>query len=372
MGKFRFMKNLTLIFIPDISGFTNFVNNTAIEHSQHIISELLEIIIESNKLGFTISEIEGDAILFYKKDNIPHFEQIFEQTKEMFIRFHSHLKDIEYNNVCQCGACKSASNLSLKFITHVGETQEVNVNKFNKLIGSDLILAHRLLKNSIKSDGYLLLTDSYLAQTIVDKEKLDDWVRISSNIENVDKFGEVSSKYIELTPLLSKIPEFLKSEKVEYLNRKPDIQILINAPILLVHNALIDAEAKYKFVPGIKKVESDSKINRINSSHTCVFDTLEIRFVTKNNTVNKKNISYSEEAELSRGFRFITDYHLQDIDGKTNLSIYLFQPKIIDGKSKSFLQKVKNYFTLKFIILNNKKGIKYFKAYCENIKKENS
>ena len=50
------MENQTLIFIPDISGFTEFVNNTAIEHSQHIISELMEIIIDSNKLNFSISE----------------------------------------------------------------------------------------------------------------------------------------------------------------------------------------------------------------------------------------------------------------------------------------------------------------------------
>ncbi|MGD9329449.1 MAG: hypothetical protein PVH48_10815, partial [Cyclobacteriaceae bacterium] len=31
----------SLILIPDISGFTEFVNNTEITHSQHIISEYL-------------------------------------------------------------------------------------------------------------------------------------------------------------------------------------------------------------------------------------------------------------------------------------------------------------------------------------------
>lgn len=52
----------SLLFIPDISGFTKFVTAVEIDHSQHIIAELLEIIIDSNELGLTISEIEGDAV----------------------------------------------------------------------------------------------------------------------------------------------------------------------------------------------------------------------------------------------------------------------------------------------------------------------
>lgn len=43
------IKKHSFLYIPDISGFTNFVNNTEIEHSKDII-ELLEIIIEANQL----------------------------------------------------------------------------------------------------------------------------------------------------------------------------------------------------------------------------------------------------------------------------------------------------------------------------------
>ena len=60
------MDNKGLVFIPDISGFTNFVTNTEIEHSRHVIQELLELLIDSNPLKLEISEVEGDAILFYK------------------------------------------------------------------------------------------------------------------------------------------------------------------------------------------------------------------------------------------------------------------------------------------------------------------
>ena len=53
------------IFVPDISGFTQFVNSVELEHSRHIIAELLGLLIESNPMQLKISEVEGDAILFY-------------------------------------------------------------------------------------------------------------------------------------------------------------------------------------------------------------------------------------------------------------------------------------------------------------------
>lgn len=109
MAKFSVMQNQTIIFIPGICGFTEFVNQTAIEFCQNIISELLEIIIDTNNLGLTISEIEGDAELFYKKNEIPSSNQTIQLSEEMFLPFHDHLNEIESNNVYQCGDCKSAS-----------------------------------------------------------------------------------------------------------------------------------------------------------------------------------------------------------------------------------------------------------------------
>ncbi len=81
----------SLLFIADISGFTRFVNETEITHSRHIISELLEALIDKNDLGMDVAEIEGDAVLFYKYGEVPTFESLLMQSQEMFLEFHSHL-----------------------------------------------------------------------------------------------------------------------------------------------------------------------------------------------------------------------------------------------------------------------------------------
>ena len=143
------MDNKGLIFIPDISGFTRFVNEVEIDHSRQIIQELLEVIINSNKIGLEISEIEGDAILFYKYGNMPDLKDVYDQVEKMFCEFHKHLRAYDHRRFCQCKACVGAVDLTLKVISHYGEFTGYNVKTFNKLIGKDIIVAHQLLKNDI-------------------------------------------------------------------------------------------------------------------------------------------------------------------------------------------------------------------------------
>ena len=42
------MTDKKLLFIPDISGFTQFITSTEISHSHHIITELINLIIDEN------------------------------------------------------------------------------------------------------------------------------------------------------------------------------------------------------------------------------------------------------------------------------------------------------------------------------------
>lgn len=81
-----------LLFVPDISGFTQFVNTTEIAHSRHIIEELLEKLLDANELGLQVSEVEGDAILFYRFGDPPPAAAFFAQVQRMFVHFHSHLR----------------------------------------------------------------------------------------------------------------------------------------------------------------------------------------------------------------------------------------------------------------------------------------
>src|ERR1044071_490157 len=156
------MENKGRLFIPAISGFTRFVNETEIEHSRLIIQELLEILINSNQIGLEVSEIEGDAILFYKFGESPGLKELYKQVEKMFCDFHKHLIVYDSRKFCQCKACLSAAHLTLKVVTHYGEFTGYNVKNFSKLIGKDVIVAHQLLKNEIEQHEYWLVTKNLL------------------------------------------------------------------------------------------------------------------------------------------------------------------------------------------------------------------
>src|SRR5687768_5005847 len=159
------MENRGLLFIPDISGFTRFVNKVDIEHGRMIIQELLEILVNANQIGLTISEIEGDAILFYKYGDSPDMETLYKQVEKMFTDFHKSLLAYDMTKYCQCTACSSAIDLTLKVITHYGEFADYKVQEFKKLIGKDVIVAHQLLKNDIDQHEYWLATDNLISNT---------------------------------------------------------------------------------------------------------------------------------------------------------------------------------------------------------------
>src|SRR6516164_2349063 len=108
------MQPAGFILIPDMSGFTEFVNSVELEHSRMVIKELLEVIIDSNDMNLQVSEIEGDAVLFYLQGERPNLETICSQVEKMFVSFHEYLQLRESRRTCPCNACVSAKNLTLK------------------------------------------------------------------------------------------------------------------------------------------------------------------------------------------------------------------------------------------------------------------
>ena len=367
------MENTALIFIPDISGFTEFVTQTEIKHSNHIISELLEIIVEANQLNLTVSEIEGDAVLFYRKGEPPELKKLIEQVKKMFLEFHTHLKVIQRDNVCQCGACRSAINLSLKFITHYGQLSETVIQNFTKIMGSDVILAHRLLKNNIEETEYILLSNNYFKTQKVNLENLEPWVEFKEHIEEYENFEKTEMKYTLLSEIRKEVPSLSKVKNIGSIKSKPDIEAFINTPILLVHQALTDSEAKLEYVPGLKAIKDSSPINRVKGHHTCVFDDLEIHFVTQSNEREDQQINYIEEGEANLGFGFISDYRLREKNGGTELTINIFPKKLYDERISGITKLLQN---LKTRVIHSKlkkaqkKNLPLFINYCENLVEE--
>lgn len=144
-----------LIFIPDISGFTNFVNTIDMELGVTITTELLNVIIDNNPLQMELSEIEGDAILFYKIGKPIPLPIVLSSFKNMYKAF-----DTTFLRWKQ--AYQFEANLSLKLIVHYGDIMVYDIKGFRKLYGETVIESHNLLKNGNRCTDYVLVTEDYL------------------------------------------------------------------------------------------------------------------------------------------------------------------------------------------------------------------
>lgn len=321
-----------LIFIPDISGFTKFVTETEIDHSTHIIEELLEIIIDSNQTDLELSEIEGDAVLFYRFGQPPSTQEIVKQSKEMFIKFHEHLKLYERDRVCHCGACSTAQDLTLKMIAHYGELSELKVKDKSKLLGEDMITAHRLLKNDVNNDEYLLLSGKFIDACTNNDLSDENWVELQKGSNTYDEIGLVDYCYTKLTPLheLVEVPE---PHAVPERSENPIvIERSAKVPLKWLYEVVTNADYK----PLISEIEitKDAALPRVGNGHECILPQGTIHFKTIEAQVNEGEITYGESVTdfpILGEVTFINE--MKKVDDKNStmrVEIHFFPDGLID------------------------------------------
>ncbi len=282
-----------LIFIPDISGFTKFVNKTSIEHSSAIIKELLEVIMEQNKLKLQLVEIEGDALLYYKKEIKPtSVESIVDQCRTMFLAFHQHLKLYERDRICNCDACSSTHKLGLKFIIHAGEVALQHIFDREKIMGKEVILAHRLMKNEISSENYILLSES------ISSQNGNSQIEFKVSSSEYPELGTVNYNYLDVQNWISETPELPDHRPISYVSNPIKFNIEIDRSIDFVHRFLVSLKHRKEWSTQLVDfIYEEGKVDRIGSTHDCVLPDNIIHISSVVNDKQKEHITYAERAD---------------------------------------------------------------------------
>jgi len=185
-----------LLVITDISGYTKFMvsNKTSLHHAQVIITELMQAIIKQINIPLQISKLEGDAIFLYAIKDSEHAWKdaridIARQLPAFLDAFYEKLQQLKgVTNTCGCDACQHIEHLKLKVVVHSGHALFTHVGNFYELAGVDVIIVHRLLKNSIEGDEYILFTEAALQDIPFKHEK--DLIR---GTENYGEIGTVNT-----------------------------------------------------------------------------------------------------------------------------------------------------------------------------------
>jgi class 3 adenylate cyclase len=157
-----------IIILADISGYTKFMveNHLSAVHGQMVITHLLESLLREVDIPLELQEIEGDAIFLFstRSGDAAEWDAVLKQVQAKLLRFFEVFiqaaAGLAEMTACKCAVCTHADELKLKIVAHTGRAVFHSIGGRRQVSGADVILAHRLLKNSVPDSEYLLLSDT--------------------------------------------------------------------------------------------------------------------------------------------------------------------------------------------------------------------
>ena len=196
------MEHHGFILIADITGYTTYLSRSELEHAQGTLTDLLELLLEHTRPPLIVSRLEGDAVFSYAlEEGFVSGQTFLESIEDTYVDFRRAIDLMILNNTCRCNACANVSSLDLKFFVHHGSFALQPIGDHMQLLGTDINLIHRLLKNSVTAEtgirAYVLCTEA-AATALGIEEATKEMVR---HRETVDDLGEVAVWIKDMHPL---------------------------------------------------------------------------------------------------------------------------------------------------------------------------
>jgi uncharacterized protein YndB with AHSA1/START domain len=177
--------------IADISGYTSFLAGVELDHAQDIIADLMDTVVKGVRPPFRLAKFEGDAAFVYAATAKVDGSMLQDTIESTYFTFRRRLRDIKQASACQCKACAAMGDLDFKFVAHHGEMVKQKMGGREELAGRDVILVHRLLKNTVSekigSRAYALYSDACIQTMGIDPAAQG----LVEHHETIDIIGDV-------------------------------------------------------------------------------------------------------------------------------------------------------------------------------------
>ncbi len=235
------------LLLADISGYTAFLAGTELEHANAIVHELTTLIRERLSPPMRFVKLEGDAVFCYADEtSFEEGERLIELIESCYFDFSNRLLDMERGTTCRCAACASIGSLDLKFVAHYGTYVVDSDGDREDLAGPDVILVHRLLKNTVGDGGgpqaYAFLTDPCL-------QRMPPSFDLPSHSETYESFGETTGGVHDLEPVTARMRE---ARRVYIGSEDADAEISFGEhpyPPAVVWQYFVDPEKRLRWQP---------------------------------------------------------------------------------------------------------------------------
>jgi hypothetical protein len=199
--------------IADITGYTQYLSASELEHAHEVLQTLLELLIEHTRPPLIISRLAGDAVISYGlQDQFVSGQTFLELIEDTYVAFRRTIERMVLNNACNCNACANIGGLDLKFFVHYGSFTRQRLGEHDELLGSDVILLHRLLKNHVAETtgirAYALYTHAAVEHLGIE----DVCAAMTEHFETYEHLGGVRNWVQDMHPIWLEKKKALKVE----------------------------------------------------------------------------------------------------------------------------------------------------------------
>jgi hypothetical protein len=164
------------LLLADISGYTSFLSGVEQAHGvdfseglpagYEVLGALLDVVVDGLRPAFDLAKLEGDAVFAVapaeRLDG--QGEAVLDRLRAVYRAFaavREERKESATDHICT--GCPVVGTLDLKIVLHRGVAVQQRVGSTPELLGPAVNVAHRLLKNTVRSvvgnRPYLFLTE---------------------------------------------------------------------------------------------------------------------------------------------------------------------------------------------------------------------
>lgn len=326
------------LVIADISGYTQFLTDSELDHANGIVGDLLTSIVTAIQAPLTVAAIEGDAVFMYGEASLDLTGQtIVESVERLYTAFRSALETMVLNTTCQCNACVNIASLGLKIVMHCGEYALSSVAGITTLSGPDVIAVHRLLKNHIVEetgiDDYLLVTQACVDELGVE-DMVASWIPHAEAYEHI---GEVAG-YVSSLRDVWEFTQLQTEVKVAKSEVWVDVTVQSSAPPAVIWDHLIDPRKRLGWLSVADAVDvahvQEGRVGAGTEFH-CAHGDGEVSLFT---VIDMRPHSYvTFVAEFLDGSFLTYTYYLMPSGTGTRLNLLTRPPAMADGTARDDL-----------------------------------
>ena len=319
------MANKGYFVITDISGYTEYLTGSELDHANEILQSLFDAQLKEVRHPFVISGFRGDAIFMYVPEtNFVQSQSFLEALETFYIVFADTLQQMQYNTTCTCRACKNMSILDLKLCIHYGEYLIQKLGDREELLGADVIVPHRMLKNHvIEKTGiksYALFSD-IAAQNL---NLLEYCEKVFPHSETYEHLGKVSMCVHDLR----RVWEAYREKSRQFVDAQEawiKCEVELPFPAAAIWEFLTKPELEAGFLGYDYAERTDTLGGRVRegSGFHCAHGDLHVH----SKILDWKPFEYYTLEQSALGLSYVSTRRLIPLEEGTRVGVYLTAPR---------------------------------------------